>query len=198
VTIESSELSYRMLDAMVKAGSGKGTLSSPAGLSGTMTFRFPTATTSESAVSMTVQGLSIDAVSKDNVVYLKGFPTAMTGGKPWVKADPKGSDELSRAIRESGADMGDPKAMVEQWKGGTATLVEQSATSSRYRITGTTTQQGADSSIDLSMDAEDRPQEISMQSSGVSVVAKYSDWGAPVTIEIPPADQVGTLSLPKS
>lgn len=183
-----------MLDAMVKAGSGKGTLSSPAGFTGTLAFRFPTATTSESVVNMTVQGLSIEAVSKDNVVYLKGLPTALTGGKPWVKADPKGSDELSKAMREYGANMGDPTAMVDQWKGGTATLVEQTATSSRYTVTGTTTQQGADATIDLTLDAEDRPQEVTMKSSGVTVMVKYTDWGAPVTIEVPPADQVGTLT----
>ena len=50
--------------------------------------------------------------------------------------------------------------------------------------------------VDLWLDDQDRPAKMTTTTSGVTMQVTYSDWGAPVTITAPPADQVGSLKMP--
>ena len=46
------------------------------------------------------------------------------------------------------------------------------------------------------MDAQDRPTKMSVTTPEGNVQVTYSDFGAPITVEAPPAAEVGTFSMP--
>ena len=124
------------------------------------------------------------------------MPTQMTGGKAWVKVDPNGTDEMSKALREGGSSSGDPQTMVNALKGGTATVVDTNGGNTHYRITGLSISGATGTTMDLTVDSKNLPVTSVVEASGAKVTTTYSDWGAPVTVTAPPADQVGTMSIP--
>ncbi len=209
-TSDAAELGKRMGAAMVAAKSGKGTLSmssSAVNLTGTTQFVYTSPTQADTTASMAMMGINLQVVSVGGVIYMKGLPTQLTGGKEWVKVDPKGTDAMSKAMREGGSTAGDPQTMVDALKGGTATVVDTNGGNTHYKITGITGIAGSGATgttgttgatMDLTVDSKDLPVKSVVESSGTKVTVDYSDWGTPVIVTAPPADQVGTMSAPKS
>ncbi len=208
-TGDAAELGARMGAAMVAAKSGKGTLSmssSAVNVSGATQFVYTSPTQADTTATMAIMGINLQVVSVGGVIYMKGLPTQLTGGKEWVKVDPKGTDAMSKAMREGGASAGDPQTMVDALKGGTATVVDTNGGNTHYKITGITGISGSGATgatgttgttgMDLTVDAKDLPVKSVIEASGTKVTVDYSDWGAPVTVTAPPADQVGTMSAP--
>ncbi|MEO7058094.1 MAG: hypothetical protein ABI083_00075 [Lapillicoccus sp.] len=197
-SIDATALATRISDAMVKAGSGKGKITSSGGSAATQTngslaFSIEGSTTKAQG-TFTLAGQTMEIVTTGKVIYLKGLPTQMSGGKPWVKIDPQGTDALSKSMAQLGTNTGDPRALVDSFKGGQATVKSKTATTTTYAVTGATALAGG--TLDVTVDAQDLPSTFTVTTSGVTVTAEYSDWGAPVTITEPPADQVGTASVP--
>lgn len=194
----ATELATRISDAMVKAKSGKGRISttggsSAANVTGTLQFAINGATT-QAQGSFTVSGMTLEIVTKDSLVYIKGLPTQMTGGKPWVKIDPKGTDTLSKSMAQLGSNTGDPRALVDSFKGGKATVKSKNGGLTTYDVTGATALAGG--TLEVTVDDHSLPSTFKVTTAGVTVIAEYSDWGAPVTITAPPADQVGSAAVP--
>ena len=194
----ATALATRISDAMLKAKSGKGKISTSGGsaatnATGSLQFAIEGSTTRAQG-SFTVAGMTLEIVTAGGVVYLKGLPVQMTGGKPWVKIDPKGTDALSKSMSQLGNSTGDPRALVDSLKGGKATVKSTSGGLTTYEITGATALAGG--TLEVTVDRKDLPSTFKVTTSGVTVTAEYSDWGVPVTITAPPADQVGTAAMP--
>ena len=195
---DANELATRISNAMVKAKSGKGKISTTggtasAGVTGTLQFQLD-GTTTEAQGSFVVAGTTLEVVTKDGIIYIKGMPSRMTGGKPWVKIDPKGTDELSKSMSKLGNNTGDPRALVDSFKGGKATVKSRSGGQTTYEITGASALAGG--ALEVTVDEQDLPSTFKVTTSGVTVTAEYSDWGAPVSVIVPPADQVGSPAMP--
>ncbi len=200
-TSDAVELGKRMGAAMVAAKSGKGTLSmssSAVNVSGTTQFVYTSPTQADTTASMAMMGINLQVVSAGGVIYMKGLPTQLTGGKEWVKVDPKGTDAMSKAMREGGSTAGDPQTMVDALKGGTATVVDTNGGNTHYKITGTSQPGLTNATMDITVDSQDRPVTSVVEAAGSTITVDYSDWGTPVTVSAPPADQIGTMSVPKS
>lgn len=207
-TVNAGDLAATMSKAMIAAKSGKATMSmagSGVNMSGSSQFIYTTPTQADTTATMSIMGLNLELVSAGGVMYMKGLPTQMSGGKPWVKIDPNGSDEMSKALREAGGGNGNPQAVVDALKGGTATVVDTNGANTHYRITGfaavgasgTSGTSGASgATMDLTVDSKNLPVTSVVEASGAKVSVEYSDWGTPVTVTAPPADQVGTLTIP--
>ena len=195
-TIPASDLATRITDAMVKAGSGRGIIKSEGAkaaqsVSGDLAFVFVGKTT-DTQGTIAVAGQTVELVSKGGIVYMKGLPTQLSGGKAWAKIDPNATDDLSKSMKGATGSAGDPRGMVDAFKGGTATLVDRSGGMTHYSINGTKAG-GADTKIDLTTDATDLPSNVTTVVAGQTVTTEFRDWGSPVTITVPPANQVGTL-----
>ena len=48
------------------------------------------------------------------------------------------------------------------------------------------------------LDGQDRPTKMTVDAEGQTISIVFADWGKPVTVEVPPADQIGTFELPTS
>lgn len=195
---DAAVLATRISDAMVKAKSGKGKISTTGGpaaatTTGTLQFAIDGSTTLAQG-SFTVSGMTLETITKGGVIYLKGLPAQMTGGRPWVKIDPKGTDPLSKTMAQLGDNNGDPRALVDSFKGGKATVKSTRGDTTTYAITGAKALAGG--TLEVTVDGRDLPSVFTVTTSGVTVTAEYSDWGAPVSITEPPADQVGSMSMP--
>jgi hypothetical protein len=46
------------------------------------------------------------------------------------------------------------------------------------------------------LDAQSRPTALVVEVQGQKLEITFGDWGKPVTIKVPPADQVGTFQVP--
>ena len=200
-TLPAGDLGTRISDAMIVARSGKGRMSSEGGsakqaLTGTLEFVFVDKKTTEMHGTMSSGGQNIEIITKSSVFYLKGVPAQMSGGKPWVKIDPNGTDPISKSISQLGANAGDPRAMVDAFKGGTAKVVDSSGGMTHYQIADAKVSGAATSLIDVTVDAKDLPSNFTVAVQGTTVKVDYTDWGSAVTITEPPADQVGSVSMP--
>jgi len=200
-TLPSGDLGARISEAMIAARSGKGTLSTEGGpatqaLTGNLEFVFVDEKTTEMHGTMSVGGQSLEIVTKGSVFYLKGVPAQMGGGKPWVKIDPSGTDPISKSMSRLGANAGDPRAMLDAFKGGTATVVDSSGGMTHYRIADAKVSGATTSVIDVTTDARDLPSNFTVAVQGTTIKVDYTDWGSGVTITEPPADQVGSVSMP--
>ncbi len=201
-TIPATDLATRISAATVKARSGKVTLTSqgaPAtqSVTGDLAFTFVDEKTSDSQGTISIAGQRLGIVTKGGLVYLKGLPAQLSGGKTWVKIDPNGTDAFSKAMKDASGSTGDPRAMVDGFKGGTAKVVDSVGGKTHYSVTGTQAAGDANATIDLTTDAKDLLSNITVVVAGQTVKMDYSDWGTAVTITVPPADQVGTVTLPK-
>ena len=200
-TLPAGDLGTRISAAMIAARSGKGTLSTEGGpaaqaLTGTLEFVFVDEKTSEMHGTMSSGGQNLEILTKGSVFYLKGLPAQMSGGKPWVRIDHNGTDPISKSMSQLGANAGDPRAMVDAFKGGTATVVDSSGGMTHYRIADAKVSGATTSLIDVTVDAKDLPSNFTVAVQGTTVKVDYTDWGSAVTITEPPADQVGSVTMP--
>ena len=206
-TIDGSTLVTKMTDAMMKAGSGTMTMEMVG--SGASASAQQMSTKAKFAVSgstmnvqatMGIMGQQMELISLDGVMYLKSQLFAASG-KPWIKVDPNGTDAFSKQMAPTLRQSADLRASLEVYKGSTATLVDTSSGLRHYRLSGVTvtispTAAPMSQKVDLWLDDQDRPAKMTTTTSGVTMQVTYSDWGAPVTITAPPADQVGSLKMP--
>ncbi len=206
-TIDGSTLVTKMTDAMMKAGSGTMTMEMVG--SGASASAQQMSTKAKFAVSgstmnvqatMGIMGQQMELISLDGVMYLKSALFAGSG-KPWIKVDPNGTDAFSKQMAPSLKQSADLRASLEVYKGSTATLVDTSSGLRHYRLSNVTvtispTAAPVSQKVDLWLDDQDRPAKMTTTTSGVTMQVTYSDWGAPVTITAPPADQVGSLKMP--
>lgn len=195
-TIDATELGTRMTDAMAKAKTGRGTVSRNGGtaattVTGSMQFVFGASTQTQTQGTFTVAGTTLEIVTTGGVVYLKGLPVQMTGGKPWVKIDPTGTDVLSRSLAQLGGSLGDPRAVAKNLQGGKAKVITRRGGLTTYEITGAPGLAGG--TMVATIDALDRAVTSTVTTPKATVKVTYTDWGSPVTITVPPADQIGTV-----
>lgn len=145
--------------------------------------------TAIAAGSDTLELLIVDGAS-----YLKD-PAPKAGAKPWLKLDPNGKDLMSLLLGSIFTLVGDPTFLFSKgWDKAAATKVGVEGGLTHYRVSGLEKGQAAD----LWVDGQDRPMKLTATSPGASAGASggtveivYSDWGAPITVTAPPADQVG-------
>ena len=204
-TVDGAALATRMTNAMVKAGSG--TISMDLAAVGTVHGSFLIGDrTMQQQMSMTIQGRAMQIVSTGGLIYMKGLPGS---AKPWVKIDPKANDATSRMFAGLTGNMGDPRQLAKVLQGTKATVVSSSTSSTQYDVTidpskleGTNGQTSLPSvgqvKARYTLDAQDRPTEMDVVAGGQDVKVRFGGWGTPVTIQTPPADQVGTFHPPSS
>jgi hypothetical protein len=199
--VDGGDLASRMTAAMVEAGSG--TISLDLGSEGKASGSFAMkGGVMEQQMTMPIQGQTMEIVSTGGIIYMKGLPGST---KPWVKIDPKADDPLSQMFAGLTGDMGDPRQLAKALEGTKATVVSSAGDSTTYDVTiDPTTLLGGDTAAPstdpvkarLTLDGEDRPTSMVVDAQGQSVKISFGDWGKPVTIKAPPADQVGTFKLP--
>lgn len=200
--VDGGELATRMTNAMLKAGSA--TMSMDLGAQGKAQGGFVVkGETVEQQMTMTVQGMNMQIVSAGGVIYMKGIPGSK---KPWVKIDPKATDPVSKMFASMSGDMGDPRQMAKALKGTKATVVSTSADGTVYDVTidpsallgetATAAPSVAPVKARYTLDAQDRPTSMVVNAGGQNVTITMKDWGKPVTITVPPADQVGPFEIP--
>ncbi|WP_295701058.1 hypothetical protein [Lapillicoccus sp.] len=193
-TIDATELGTRMTDAMAKAKTGRGTFSVNDGTSSTTmteSMQFVFGATPQAQGTLTVAGMTVVLLIAGGVAYMKGLPVQMTGGKPWVKIDPKGTDSLSRSVAQLGTSLADPRgALAKSLRGRRAKVIAQGGGLTTFDITSAAL---AGSTMVLTIDALDRPVTSTVTLPKATLQVTYTDWGSPVTITVPPADQIGTV-----
>lgn len=204
-SVDGAALATRMTDAMIKAGSGTVTMDLGAQGSAKGSFTMKDGKM-EQSMEMGIQGQTLQIVSSDGIIYMKGLPGSK---KPWVKIDPKGTDPMSKMFAGLTGDMGDPRQLATALKGSKATVVSSSADESVYDVTidpstlmggstATASPSVAPVKARYTLDAQDRPTKMTVDAQGQTISIVFADWGKPVTITVPPADQVGTFELPTS
>ncbi|KQU64605.1 hypothetical protein [Phycicoccus sp. Root101] len=204
-SVDGAALATRMTDAMLKAGSGTVTmdLGTQGSAKGSFTMKDGKM---EQSMEMGIQGQTLQIVSTGGIIYMKGLPGS---SKPWVKIDPKGTDPMSKMFAGLTGDMGDPRQLATALKGSKATVVSSSADEKVYDVTidptallggstATASPSVAPVKARYTLDSQDRPTKMTVDSQGQTINIVFSDWGKPVTITVPPADQVGTFQLPTS
>jgi hypothetical protein len=197
-TIDGSELAKRVTDAMVAAKSGKIAITN-AGSTGTGRFVIEGKAT-KAHMTMPFQGQSLEIITLGKVIYIKGIPNST---KPWVKVDPNAKDPLSQMMAQSLGQMeSDPRALVRQLEGSTATVKSEDAGITTYEVAieaaGTGTATSAPVTLTMSVDEKDLPHTMVATVGADEVKVEYSEWGSKVTVAAPPASQVGTFQMPTS
>ncbi len=205
-------LAQRLNDGLTKAGSGKAVMTmsgmSSAAASGAMegsTEFVVKGDHMDTKATMTVMGKSVEVRSIGGIMYMKGLlPAAAIGGKTWVKIDPNGTDAFSKQMAPTLKQSGDVRAQIDMYAGAKVAVVDTTNGVTHYKLTGLTadpaastgTASAAPQSVDIWMDAQDRPTKMSVTTPEGNVQVTYSDFGAPITVEAPPAAEVGTFSMP--
>lgn len=177
------------------------------------------------AMDMSESGESFKVVYIDKVMYMGGDTfKEMAGGKPWIKIDPSADDAMSKMmgpmLSQMESAMANPTEQLKDVEGvtGTVTKVENGVTTYEVKlskeqlaemvkkqatsmpgVTDEALKQMPDGvSYEMSFDAEGLPQTVTTDLAGQKLVMKYSKWGEPVTVEAPPASEVGTFEMPTS
>ncbi|MDT0214279.1 hypothetical protein Q9R29_10315 [Rothia sp. ARF10] len=203
-TVDAGEVAGRMVTAMEKAGSGTMTMKTGEQeaygdfvyVDGKM----------HQHTTVPVEGSEMEIIAVGDFVYLKGLPGQ---SKPWVKIDPTSSDPISqmfKGIVEGG--VSDPGKMATNLKGTPATVKAETGDTKTYEFTvdpakalgsGATPPAGTGKlTMTYVLDKQDRPLKISTATGGQSIEVEYVGWGKKITIDAPPADEVGTLSIPSA
>ncbi|HWD04161.1 MAG TPA: hypothetical protein VG674_17115 [Amycolatopsis sp.] len=172
---------------------------------------------SDSAISTTTtvagEPAEVRVVDKAGYVKLPKAARARVGGKTWVKvtADSK-TDKVISAYLDA-AELSDPSLLITQiQKSGKVVETEQVTLDGKqvthYRVDidaaeaadeyGLTGLDGkvTNVSVELWIDGDGLPARITETFSGAtseSITVDYRDWGAEVSIQAPPAGQVGEL-----
>lgn len=202
-TVDGGDLATKMTDAMVKAGSGTVSmeLGSDGRSSGSFTIK---GGVMEQQMTLQVEGQAMEIVSTGGIIYLKGLPGS---AKPWAKIDLKADDPVSKMFAGLAGDMSDPRQLAKALEGTKATVVSSTADASSYDVTidpsailgeegSTAVPSTAPVKARYSLDAQGRPTTMVAQVQGQTVKITYGNWGKPVTIKAPPADQVGAFEFP--
>lgn len=175
------------------------------------------------AMSMTMDmaGQKMQIVVVDKVFYLGGdMFSAMTGGKKWVKADPEGTDPLSKQLAplfdQMDSMVANPAQQFADMKGVKATVAKTDASSTTYDVKLTqdelskwqTKLPGMDAEslkslpegiqYSITLDKDQLPTLVETQVQGQSVKVTMGKWGEAVSIKAPPASEVGSFSMPAS
>jgi hypothetical protein len=204
-------LAQRLNDGLTKAGSGKAVMTmsgmSSAAASGAMegTTEFVVkGDHMDTKATMSIMGKTVEVRSIGGIMYMKGLmPAAAIGGKSWVKIDPNGTDAFSKQMAPTLKQSGDLRAQIDMYAGAQVAVVDTTNGVTHYKLTGLTgapattgTAGAAPQSVDIWMDSQDRPTKMTVTTPEGSVQVTYSDFGAPITVEAPPAAEVGTFSMP--
>lgn len=175
-------------------------------------------------MTMTEQGDTVDMVYVDKVMYMGGDSfTEMTGGKRWIKIDPKGEDMMSKAmgplLSQMESSMGNPAEQLEAYGDAQAKVTKVEGGVTTYEITLSKAQLAAavkkqtealpgitEKALEkipaegltytMSIDADALPVTFSMDLAGEQLEMSYSKWGQKVDIEAPAASEVGTFQMP--
>lgn len=199
-TASGAVIGARMVDAMTKAGSGKAVISSEGAtgagaLTGDVAYTIAKDGSIASKGTVNVAGQSMEVISTGGMFYLKSAMVKASNGAPWVKIDPNGTDPLSKQLAPTLKSSADPRTQIEALKSSTATFVGTEGGLSHYKLSGLGGATVGAADVDVWLDSQDRPTKTTVTASGAKISSTYTDWGTPVTIAPPPADQVGTLAL---
>lgn len=199
--LNGSSLAARMNKAYADAKSGKMTMaitpskttSGAASATGPVTmvteFLTNSAGQMDLKMSMGAAGETMEVLLVSGTMYVK-MPTAKAG-KPWLRIDSNGSSPIAQQLKKS-LDDADPRRASKAYDGATVTLVGNSGGISQYQLSGVAGAPGVQTLMWIE-DATGRPQRITTQTAEGSADITFSDWGAPVTIAAPAADQVTDL-----
>ncbi len=198
-TVGGAVLASRMVEALTKAGSGKATITTEGGtgaaaaaITGTTEFSIGSDGQMASKASLTAAGLSMDVIAVGGLVYIKSAALKASNGAPWVKIDPNGTDTISKTMGGQLKGATDPRQQIEAYKGSTATFVGTEGDLNHYTLSGLGGATAAAVGVDMWLDGQDRPTKTTVAASGMKIVSTYTDYGSPVRVTAPPADQVGT------
>ncbi|MDT8911562.1 hypothetical protein [Amycolatopsis sp. PS_44_ISF1] len=148
----------------------------------------------------------------------------VTGGKPWVRVSPDGSDPFSQVLGGSLAQLAeqnDPAHTLDQVRtAGTLATAERTELdgtgAEHYRVDVDLAKLGSQRPaglppgaiapgtkvpLELWLDSAHRPLQLVLDlrpilkdSPGARITARYSAWGTPVAVQAPAADQVGAFT----
>jgi len=176
--VDPAVLGGRIHAAMVKAGSGTGTVTMTGGqpVTASLKFAYPNGQSQVSQGTFAVVGSQLDAVYEDTGIFVKGLPPALATGKTWARVEPNETDVVSRAVREIGGAATDPRAALSAFPGGQAVVVERQGGTTRYAVTAASGQAAGPVPLDLSVDAQDLPTRMTVTLAGQTVTVVYRDW----------------------
>jgi hypothetical protein len=213
-TMPATELAERTEAAMKKAGTAKMTTTGDGSdLTGELDYSDGLAY----RMSGTSDGEPMEMVYVDKILYMGGDSFAeMTGGKKFIKIDPEGEDLMSKmmgpllGVLEQAAN---PSSMLAGLDGVDSTVVAVEGDKTTYETKMTAAQLKAateklvggelppeaakdikDSTMLQTVDGEGRLTKVEV-TGGSGTTVNYTDHGAPVSVEAPPASEVGTLDL---
>ncbi|CAM2930109.1 hypothetical protein SAXI111661_09010 [Saccharomonospora xinjiangensis] len=177
----------------------------------------------DTAMSMTMdmQGMSFDVIFVDNTMYMK-MPEGMNAdpSKPWVKMTSEDAAAMGGQSFDQMTEQNDPTKVLEQLEqaGGEIKNTKETEVNgqqaTQYTVEVDLSKAGAllgDEStagsipegtiipVELYLNGDNLPVRVEMdmqslaQAGGAKIVMNYSDWGTPVDITAPPADQVGEM-----
>ncbi len=175
-------------------------------------------------MTMDVGGEQMQMIYLDKVMYMGGETFAqMSGGKKWIKIDPKGTDPMSKQmapmLAQIETSMANPVESLAALKDVKATVKSSDSSGTTYSVTLTKAQleemskspggaPGVSSddldalpatvTYDLTIGTDKLPQKMVMEVSGQKMEMAFSKWGEPVSITAPPASEVGTFTMPTS
>lgn len=139
-----ADLGKKIAAAMLAAGSGRATVSSTGAIAvtGQTEFLFVDATHLDTHATLKFGQQSLETVFKGGQLYIKGLPPASSGGKPWVRIDPKATDPVSKAMAGAVQQAGSPQSLSDVFNGSSATVVDTANGQTHYRLTGGQTVRG--------------------------------------------------------
>ncbi len=171
-----------------------------------------------------MESAPMEMVYIDKTLYLSGDGVdQVSGGKKWIKITADGTDMMSKmmgpviGVFENITDPGKLIGGID----GDAKVKSTSGDETTYEITLTAEQQkklaekldpnkgssssstsapsasAADQKIELTVDKDNLPVRTRATNSSTPMEVTYSDWGKDVTIEAPPAGEVGTAQMPE-
>ena len=199
-TVAGTVIASRMVEALTKAGSGRATITSEGGsaaaasMNAKSEFSIGSDGQTSTKATLSVAGVSMELISVGAMVYIKSPALKASNGAPWVKIDPNGTDTISKSMGGQLKAATDPRAQIEAYKGSTATFVAMEGDLSHYSLTGLGGVTADSTKVDMWLDGQDRPAKTSVVTSGLTLMSTYTDYGAPITVTAPPADQVGTYA----
>lgn len=215
--VDAAELAKKTTDALKAAGTAKMSMDGGAQkMSGVLSYKDGVSY----KMTMNIEGEAMEMVYVDKVFYMGGAQFAkLTGGKKFIKIDPKGTDPMSKmmapvlTVMEQAANPAEilstldgVKAKVIAVEGGTTTY-ETKMTAEQLKkatekmfgsdIPADALKSVSDQTLQQTVDAQGRLTKVTTKGTESSTIT-YSDYGVPVDIKAPAASEVGTFEMPKS
>nr|WP_157527973.1 hypothetical protein [Kibdelosporangium sp. MJ126-NF4] len=153
-------------------------------------------------VAITVNSKEHRLVFVNDDAYAR-LPAALAAqaGKPWARIGPDHANVMYTVLGtpygllQDGKDLGVSLTALKEnglRLGPVTTTREGDAVLTRYSVVIAEEPDKGEETLSVVIDEDDLPREITTLPAGT---LRYSAWGAPVDIEAPPADQVGTLPV---